>query len=107
MTDVENMTQAELRAYDEARADENETIAATYIQPPVHGGKDPDKLNSRRAAWGLLTQKYFQQMTGSEDENAISDLIADLLHTAHGMGQDPAEELRRAVFQFNAETSED
>lgn len=62
--DIETMTAAELREYDEARADENEAKAAAY--------------NDMRAALGeLLEQVYQMQGMFDDDDGAIAAAIDD------------------------------
>ena len=78
----------------------------TSIPTPVHGGNDPDWMNYQRVGWGRALSSTTQALTGTAIEDAVCDGIAYLLHFAHAMGQDPAEELARAVRHFNAETGD-
>lgn len=77
------------------------------ITAPRNGGHDPDNMNAARAGWGLLLVAKIRSLTGTDQEDAVSDAIGDLLHAACAMGQDPAAQLERAVNHFNAETSEE
>jgi hypothetical protein len=44
---------------------------------------DPEEKNEERAAWAV---KASQDATGSDDETAIGDLLADLMHLCDRMG---------------------
>lgn len=76
------------------------------ISNPKHGGFDPDDMSEKRIGWGGNAVAGIMRDTGTDIEDALSDLLADLMHWSHANGQDFAEELRRAVGQFSAETSE-
>ena len=43
---------------------------------------DPEGLNDDRAAWAGTALAAFQLATGAEDEFALGDLLADLMHWA-------------------------
>lgn len=73
---------------------------------PIYGGKDPDGMNERREHWGWELASRLMYRTGTDREDAVCDAICNLLHHAVALGQDPAEELARAVSHFNAETGE-
>lgn len=74
------------------------------IPTPIHGGKDPDEMNSQRTGWGLDLVATIQRLTGADQEDAVCDAIAYLLHAAQHLQQNPAHELIRAIHHFNAET---
>ncbi len=73
---------------------------------PPHGGFDPDEMSEKRIGWGGNAIASIMRDTGTDIEDALSDLLADLMHWSHANGQDFADELRRAVSQFEQETSE-
>lgn len=73
---------------------------------PPHGGFDPDEMSEKRIVWGGNAIASIMRDTGTDLEDALSDLLADLMHWSHANGQDFADELRRAVSQFEQETSE-
>jgi len=81
-------------------------IDQSQITIPTHGGNDPDDMNDKRAQWGLNAINGIMRDTGTDREDALSDLLADLMHAAHHHGEDFAEELRRACFHFQDETRE-
>lgn len=76
------------------------------IPNPIHGGKDPDGMNAKRTAWGAIIARTQRFHTCVDHEDAVCDAIANLLHHACAIGQDPADELARAVRNFNAETGD-
>lgn len=41
---------------------------------------DPEQMNDARAEWALQSIELFQQLTGTDDCDAVGDLIADILH---------------------------
>jgi hypothetical protein len=49
----------------------------TSLLPP-----DPDGKNDDRAIWAGLAIAVFQEVTGTDAEDALSDLLADLRHNA-------------------------
>lgn len=77
------------------------------IPTPVHGGHDPDDMQSRREGWGAELAAHVASLTGTDPDDAVADAISYLLHHAHATGQGPATQLHRAVRAFNEETSEE
>lgn len=67
---------------------------------------DPDGMNARRAEWGGEAIDRFQQITGTEDEDALADLLCDLMHWARESNQSFHLELCRAVTHYEAETDD-
>jgi hypothetical protein len=73
---------------------------------------DPDGINISRATWALDALRRFQQVTGSDDCDAISDLLCDLRHLCD---RDPsfgtwADALHKATCRgshYDAETSKE
>lgn len=62
--------------------------------------------NEDRADWAEKALKGFQADTGAEDEEAIADLVCDLLHLAARRGQDVETILFRARYNYDAEVEE-
>lgn len=65
-------------------------------------------INKDRAAWAESALKEFMEITGTEQENAVSDLLCDLMHLCE---QNPAyenftEELGRAQRAFATESDQ-
>lgn len=71
---------------------------------------DPDDMNDDRAAWADEAIRTFQRASKCEDDEALPDLLADLMHWADRNpkaapdGFDDA--LRRAQGNYEAETTE-
>jgi hypothetical protein len=65
---------------------------------------DPDGKNDDRAAWAAAALATFMQVTGSEKEDALGDLLTDLLHWAHRNRYDFDGALERARGHYVAET---
>lgn len=66
---------------------------------------DPERTNDQRADWADAVLWQFQRLTGADTEDAVSDLLADLLHWCDRHGQDFDSELRRARNHYNSETN--
>ena len=65
---------------------------------------DPEQRNDTRAHWADAALLMFQDWTGSDAEDAVSDLLADLMHWCDRHGVDFDTELRRAQGHYEAET---
>ena len=65
---------------------------------------DPEEMNDKRADWAASAIDDFGQQTGTDLEDAVSDLLADLMHWCDRNGQDFEHELRRARQHYEAET---
>jgi hypothetical protein len=68
---------------------------------------DPEEMNEERAANGLHALKAFQDLTGIDDESAIGDLLADLMHLCDRMADRYdhfSVGLWRAEMHYEAET---
>jgi hypothetical protein len=66
---------------------------------------DPDNLNGDRACWAAAALGEFRLHTGTDVENAVSDLLADLMHWCCRSGQDFEAELQRAREHYDCETA--
>lgn len=69
------------------------------ILPP-----DPDDMNDSRAEWAGYALAAFIDQTGAAREDAVSDLICDLMHLADRTGISFAADLERARCHYEAET---
>ena len=72
----------------------------TYLPP------DPDGMNDERAAWGKAALEAFQDLTRTDDGDAIGDLLSDLIHLCDRtdvFGEFEAA-LRRARMHYRDET---
>jgi hypothetical protein len=65
---------------------------------------DPEAMNDKRAQWAGSALRGFRRNTGTGLEDAVSDLLADLMHWCDRNGQDFEHELRRAQLHYEAET---
>jgi hypothetical protein len=66
---------------------------------------DPDGMNFDRAAWADKAIAAFRDATGTDTEDALSDLLADLMHWADRAGYGFNDELDRARRHYEAETA--
>ena len=66
---------------------------------------DPENLNDDRAAWGAAALATFMQATGTDEEDALADLLADLMHWTDRNDYDFDAALDRARFHYEAETA--
>ena len=74
-------------------------------QQPQPLPQDPDRLNAHRALWAAAALAQFRRQTGADLEDAVSDLLADLMHWCDRFGQELPAELRRACNHYAAETA--
>ena len=65
---------------------------------------DPDGMNDDRSAWAGSALALFMQVTGTEEEDALGDLLADLMHWADRNEYDFDTALERARGHYHAET---
>lgn len=68
---------------------------------------DPDGRNDDRSAWAGAALAIFMQVTGTEEENALGDLLADLMHWADRKGYAFEAALDCARWHYEAETTGD
>ena len=83
-------------------------VIKSVVVIPEHGGyyKDPQGDNTYRANVAIRIVDRFAKETNTDDEDALCDLLCNLLHYAHCSDIDFATELRKACNHFAAETSE-
>ena len=67
---------------------------------------DSEGMNERRAEWGACAIRHFQSHTCIDLEDALADLLCDLMHFAGRNGFDFTHELRRSGMHYEAETTE-
>lgn len=68
---------------------------------------DPDcepGMNEKRSEWALIAIDKFRQTTGTDDEDAVADLIGDIAHYCDRHGVIMDDELRRAKSMYHYET---
>jgi hypothetical protein len=66
---------------------------------------DPEQMNDKRSAWAGAAVAAFQQATGTDDEDALGDLLCDLMHWADRANYDFQAALTRANDHYAAETA--
>ena len=69
------------------------------ILPP-----DPENRNDDRAAWAGSALAAFMRVTGTDVEDAVGDLLADLMHWCDRNNYDFDLALERARGHYEAET---
>ena len=65
---------------------------------------DPEGMNDQRSTWPEAAITAFRQATNTDEDDALGDLLADLMHWADRSGYDFAAALDRALFHYEAET---
>lgn len=65
---------------------------------------DVDGLNNDRAQWARVALRAFMKETGVDLEDALSDLLGDLMHMADRDNFDFEAALDRARYHYDAET---
>jgi hypothetical protein len=65
---------------------------------------DPEQMNDDRAEWAEVAIEAFEGKTGTDREDAVCDLLADLMHFCDRNGFEFAVELGRAETHYEAET---
>ncbi len=65
---------------------------------------DPEERNESRARSAGAALEVFHQQTGADLEDAVSDLLANLMHWCDRAGQDFQDELCRAELHYSEET---
>jgi hypothetical protein len=68
---------------------------------------DPEGVNDSRAAWASIAIQAFQAATGTDDEDALGDLLTDLMHWSDRNIYDFEAALCRAHEHYEAETTSD
>jgi hypothetical protein len=66
---------------------------------------DPEKTNTSRAAWAGAALRHFRCITGADHEDALGDLLCDLMHWSDRNNYDFDLALSRAHGHYEAETS--
>jgi hypothetical protein len=76
------------------------SASASSQHPP-----DPEQMNDRRSEWAEASIASFIQATGTDREDALPDLLADLMHWADRNDCDFEAALERARMHYEAETA--
>jgi hypothetical protein len=65
---------------------------------------DPDRLNEDRSSWAGAALTTFMHVTGTDEEDALGDLLADLMHWSDRNDDDFDAALDRARGHYEVET---
>lgn len=68
---------------------------------------DPENMNGDRAEWAGTGLRHFQCTTGTDYEDALGDLLCDLMHWSDRNNFDFEAALFRARMHYEAETAAD
>jgi hypothetical protein len=68
---------------------------------------NPDGRNGERAEWAFVAIEAFENRTNCDREDAISDLLTDLMHWCDRHNVDFKQEMRRARGMYEDETDGD
>jgi hypothetical protein len=79
----------------------------TYASTPAKLPPDPEGKNDNRAAWAGVAIAAFQEVTGTDDEDVLGDLLADLMHWADRDQYDFDAALTRGRAHYEEETTGD
>src|SRR5262249_18811724 len=66
---------------------------------------DPEHMNDDRAEWAAAALRHFQCTTGTDYDDALGDLLGDLMHWCDRNACDFAATLARARTHYEAETA--
>ncbi|MGA8758155.1 MAG: hypothetical protein WB611_17840 [Stellaceae bacterium] len=66
---------------------------------------DPEKMNASRAKWAGTALRQFQCVAGTDDEDALGDLLCDLMHWSDRNNYDFDLALARAQGNYEEETT--
>lgn len=66
---------------------------------------DPENMNDERARWAASALRAFRRATGADAEEALSDLLSDLMHWSDRNVFDFEAALDRARMHYEAETA--
>jgi len=117
----EHATLAEAMTAAAAAAEETEEVSTVeHLEDGLHGydwycieqvrppapalPADPDEKNEDRASWAEHALAAFMDATGSDKEDAVSDLLCDIMHWCDRNDQNFTAELNRAESHYEAET---
>jgi hypothetical protein len=68
---------------------------------------DPEDMNDDRSQWAAEALYAFQRVTSTEEEDALGDLLCDLMHWCDHNGREFDAALSRAWMHYEAETTPD
>jgi hypothetical protein len=68
---------------------------------------DPDDQNDDRSDWAEAALVTFAEQTGTDEEDAVADLLCDLMHFCDRHGLEFRDELARGEGNYEEETGEE
>jgi hypothetical protein len=68
---------------------------------------DPENMNGERAGWAERALRHYLDITGTDYEDALGDLLCDLMHWSDRNNFDFEAALFRARMHYEAETATD
>lgn len=68
---------------------------------------DPDGMNEKRADWAANALSTFVGDTKTDAEDAVSDLLVDIMHWCDRNSTDFERELARSLNHYRSETTVD
>lgn len=68
---------------------------------------DLDSMNDRRAQWAANALQHFQNEVHTDDEDAVADLLSDMMHFCDRSTLNFEHELQRARGMYHDETTEE
>ncbi len=71
----------------------------------LEGKLDPEDMNDRRANAAECAVEGFRLTMPTDDEDALCDLLCDLMHWCDRNGESFRLEMQRAVMHYEAETT--
>jgi hypothetical protein len=75
-----------------------------HFRTGCHMPPDPEGMNDRRAEWAAAALRAFMEATGTDEENALGDLLTDMMHWADRNNFDFDSALDRARCHYVEET---
>lgn len=79
-----------------ATTSDAQAVVDAELSIPENRPEDPDGHNDERADWAAAAVLKFMSVTGTDPEDAFSDMLGDLMHLADRCGIDFENEMRRA-----------
>jgi hypothetical protein len=68
---------------------------------------DPEEMNAERSEWADTAIQAFRAMCGTDPEDAVCDLLADLHHYCDRHGYEWIAEYDRGQMHYDAETQQE
>ncbi len=89
------------RSWDRPTTGDRQTSMTQTDLPP-----DPEGMNDTRAARAACCIQHFKCQRGTDWDDAVCDLLCDMMHFCDREGFDFGHELERACMHYEAETTD-